>query len=122
MRLNPNRTWNLGAAWVLSVAALITCAPAFADSRLAARVTPDWLRDSVLAGREPGSHIRNTREAAEAAYPRGALRLRFSDNHDQLRATGQAGLPAALRRCEGRIRSSRVAASAGGATRTSGGS
>ena len=34
--------------------------------------------------------------AAEAKYPRGALRLRFSDNHDQLRTTAQAGLPAAL--------------------------
>ncbi|HET9475636.1 MAG TPA: DUF3459 domain-containing protein [Steroidobacteraceae bacterium] len=35
-------------------------------------------------------------EKAAARYPRGALRLRFSDNHDQLRATGQFGLPAAL--------------------------
>jgi glycosidase len=26
----------------------------------------------------------------------GALRLRFSDNHDQLRTTGASGLPAAL--------------------------
>ena len=50
----------------------------------------------VLAGREPAAHVRATWEKAEAAYPRGALRLRFSDNHDQLRATGQAGLPAAL--------------------------
>ena len=35
-------------------------------------------------------------QRAESRYPRGALRLRFSDNHDQLRTTGQAGLPAAL--------------------------
>jgi glycosidase len=34
--------------------------------------------------------------ACASRYPRGALRLRFSDNHDQLRTTGQAGLPAAL--------------------------
>jgi cyclomaltodextrinase / maltogenic alpha-amylase / neopullulanase len=50
----------------------------------------------VLAGRIAASHVRVTWEQAESRYPRGALRLRFSDNHDQLRATGQAGLPAAL--------------------------
>jgi cyclomaltodextrinase / maltogenic alpha-amylase / neopullulanase len=50
----------------------------------------------ALAGREPASHVREVWERAEARYPRGALRLRFSDNHDQLRATAQAGLPAAL--------------------------
>jgi cyclomaltodextrinase / maltogenic alpha-amylase / neopullulanase len=50
----------------------------------------------ALAGREPASHVREIWQRDEARYPRGALRLRFSDNHDQLRATGQAGLPAAL--------------------------
>ncbi|HLA72932.1 MAG TPA: alpha-amylase family glycosyl hydrolase [Steroidobacteraceae bacterium] len=50
----------------------------------------------ALAGKTPASQIRATWERAEAKYPRGALRLRFSDNHDQLRTTGQAGLPAAL--------------------------
>jgi glycosidase len=50
----------------------------------------------ALAGREPASSIREEWQRAEARYPRGALRLRFSDNHDQLRMTGQAGLPAAL--------------------------
>lgn len=50
----------------------------------------------ALAGRAPASQIRTTWENAAAKYPRGALRLRFSDNHDQLRTTGQAGLPAAL--------------------------
>src|SRR4051812_22498580 len=50
----------------------------------------------ALVGREPVSAIRATWERAAANYPRGALRLRFSDNHDQLRATAQAGLPAAL--------------------------
>lgn len=50
----------------------------------------------ALAGREPASHVREVWQRAEERYPRGALRLRFSDNHDQLRATGQAGLPAAL--------------------------
>jgi len=50
----------------------------------------------ALAGKAPASQIRATWESATAKYPRGALRLRFSDNHDQLRTTGQAGLPAAL--------------------------
>jgi cyclomaltodextrinase / maltogenic alpha-amylase / neopullulanase len=50
----------------------------------------------ALAGRAPASAVRTVWERAEARYPRGALRLRFSDNHDQLRATAQAGLPAAL--------------------------
>jgi len=50
----------------------------------------------ALVGRKPASFVRETWERAAAAYPRGALRLRFSDNHDQLRATAQAGLPAAM--------------------------
>jgi cyclomaltodextrinase / maltogenic alpha-amylase / neopullulanase len=50
----------------------------------------------ALSGRQPASFVREVWERAEAKYPRGALRLRFSDNHDQLRATGQFGLPAAL--------------------------
>jgi cyclomaltodextrinase / maltogenic alpha-amylase / neopullulanase len=50
----------------------------------------------ALSGRTPASSVRQVWERAEAAYPRGALRLRFSDNHDQLRATAQYGLPAAL--------------------------
>jgi cyclomaltodextrinase len=50
----------------------------------------------ALAGRAPASSVRAVWERAEASYPRGALRLRFSDNHDQLRSVGQSGLPAAL--------------------------
>jgi glycosidase len=50
----------------------------------------------ALAGRKPASFVREVWQRAETLYPRGALRLRFSDNHDQLRATAQAGLPAAL--------------------------
>jgi glycosidase len=49
-----------------------------------------------LVGRAPASAVREVWEQASAKYPQGALHLRFSDNHDQLRATGQAGLPAAL--------------------------
>jgi glycosidase len=50
----------------------------------------------ALAGRAPASFVREVWERAAARYPRGALRLRFSDNHDQFRATAQSGLPAAL--------------------------
>ncbi len=50
----------------------------------------------ALAGRAPASFVREVWQRAEAKYPRGALRLRFSDNHDQLRTTAAAGLPAAL--------------------------
>lgn len=50
----------------------------------------------ALSGKAPASSLREAWERAEARYPGGALRLRFSDNHDQLRATGQFGSPAAL--------------------------
>jgi cyclomaltodextrinase len=50
----------------------------------------------ALAGRKPASFLREVWQRAEARYPQGALRLRFTDNHDQLRVTAQAGLPAAL--------------------------
>jgi glycosidase len=50
----------------------------------------------ALAGRAPASFVREVWERAETKYPKGALHLRFSDNHDQLRLTGQAGLPAAM--------------------------
>jgi cyclomaltodextrinase / maltogenic alpha-amylase / neopullulanase len=50
----------------------------------------------ALSGKASAAQIRASWESAAAKYPRGALRLRFSDNHDQLRTTGQAGLPAAL--------------------------
>ena len=50
----------------------------------------------ALAGRAPATSVREVWERAAERYPPGALRLRFSDNHDQLRATAQSGLPAAL--------------------------
>jgi glycosidase len=50
----------------------------------------------VIQGRQPASTLREqwTRDAAQ--YERGALRLRFSDNHDQNRAIARFGEPAAL--------------------------
>lgn len=50
----------------------------------------------AITGRASAAVVRTTWERDTAGYPRGALRLRFSDNHDQLRTTAQAGLPAAM--------------------------
>jgi cyclomaltodextrinase len=52
--------------------------------------------DEVVRGHAAASTLRDIWERAAARYPRGALRLRFFDNHDELRATARAGLPAAL--------------------------
>ena len=50
----------------------------------------------TIAGTVPASALRETWQRDESQYPEGALRLRFTDNHDELRATAQFGLPAAL--------------------------
>jgi len=50
----------------------------------------------VLHGRKPARAVRETWEADAAKYPRGALRMRFSDNHDERRALARFGEPAAL--------------------------
>ncbi len=50
----------------------------------------------VLQGRKPASALRETWEADARKYPRGALRMRFSDNHDERRAIARFGEPAAL--------------------------
>jgi cyclomaltodextrinase / maltogenic alpha-amylase / neopullulanase len=50
----------------------------------------------VLQGRKPASTFRGVWEADAAKYPRGALRMRFSDNHDERRAIARFGEPAAL--------------------------
>jgi glycosidase len=50
----------------------------------------------VLQGRRPASALRQTWEADEAKYPRGALRMRFSDNHDERRAVARFGEGGAL--------------------------
>ncbi len=52
--------------------------------------------NDAITGQAPASVVRATWQRDAQEYPRGALRLRFSDNHDQLRTTAQAGLPAAL--------------------------
>jgi cyclomaltodextrinase len=50
----------------------------------------------VLQGRKSAAAIREVWESDAAKYPRGALRMRFSDNHDERRAIARFGEPAAL--------------------------
>jgi glycosidase len=50
----------------------------------------------VLQGRQRASTLRETWSSANAAYPRGALRMRFSENQDERRALARFGEPAAL--------------------------
>ena len=50
----------------------------------------------VLQGRKSATALREVWESDAAKYPRGALRMRFSDNHDERRAIARFGEPAAL--------------------------
>lgn len=50
----------------------------------------------VLHGRKDARALRMVWESDAAKYPRGALRMRFSDNHDERRAIARFGEPAAL--------------------------
>jgi len=50
----------------------------------------------VLEGRQPASAVREQWSRDAAQYERGALRMRFSDNHDQDRAITRYGQRAAL--------------------------
>ena len=52
--------------------------------------------NDVLQGRRPASALRETWESDARKYPRGAYRMRFSDNHDERRAIGRFGEPGAL--------------------------
>ena len=52
--------------------------------------------NDVLQGRKEATAFRQTWEADEAKYPRGALRMRFSDNHDERRAVARFGEGGAL--------------------------
>jgi cyclomaltodextrinase / maltogenic alpha-amylase / neopullulanase len=46
---------------------------------------------SVLQGRDPATKIRQTWETDKARMPKNALRMRFSDNHDEKRAIARFG-------------------------------
>jgi len=50
----------------------------------------------VIQGRQPAFVIREQWSRDAAQYEQGALRMRFSDNHDQNRAIARFGEPAAL--------------------------
>ena len=50
----------------------------------------------VLFGNKPASEIRRVWEADRAKMPKGALRMRFSDNHDERRAIARFGEKGAL--------------------------
>lgn len=52
--------------------------------------------DKVLHGDLPASEIRKTWEADKAKMPKNALRMRFSDNHDEKRAIARFGEKGAL--------------------------
>jgi len=51
---------------------------------------------NVLQGNVPASEIRKVWEADRAKMPKGALRMRFSDNHDERRAIARFGEKGAL--------------------------
>src|SRR4029077_7156311 len=50
----------------------------------------------VLAGGAPASDLQEVWQEERREYPRGALHMRFSDNHDERRAIARFGEPAAL--------------------------
>jgi cyclomaltodextrinase len=50
----------------------------------------------AIQGRAPASFVREQWQRENARYERGALRMRFSDNHDESRAIARFGEPAAL--------------------------
>jgi cyclomaltodextrinase / maltogenic alpha-amylase / neopullulanase len=50
----------------------------------------------VLQGSKPASEIRKVWEAQQVQFPRGAIRMRFSDNHDERRAIARFGEKGAL--------------------------
>jgi len=50
----------------------------------------------VFQGARPAARIRETWEADKAKMPKGALRMRFSDNHDERRAIARFGERGAL--------------------------
>ncbi len=50
----------------------------------------------VLQGKKPASDIRKVWEEQNAKYQKGALRMRFSDNHDERRAIARFGEKGAL--------------------------
>jgi cyclomaltodextrinase / maltogenic alpha-amylase / neopullulanase len=53
------------------------------------------LNDVIMSG-EPATAIRTTFEEQEKLFPKGALHMRISDDHDELRATTRYSYPGAI--------------------------
>jgi len=53
------------------------------------------LNDVIMSG-EPATAIRTTVEQQQALFPKGALHMRISDDHDELRATTRYSYPGAI--------------------------
>ena len=52
--------------------------------------------DEVIMNGEPATRVRENIEQQRALFPKGALHLRMSDDHDELRATTRYGFPGAI--------------------------
>ncbi len=54
--------------------------------------TLDW----VMRSQEPAAYLKETWEHTDQQFPKGALHLRFTDDHEQVRAVARYGLDGAL--------------------------
>lgn len=52
--------------------------------------------DDVVMNGEPASRVREMYEKQQALFPKGALHMRMSDDHDELRAITRYGYPGAI--------------------------
>ena len=52
--------------------------------------------DDIEMNGEPATKVRDTIEQQNALFPKGALHMRMSDDHDELRATTRYGFPGAI--------------------------
>ncbi|HXC99766.1 MAG TPA: alpha-amylase family glycosyl hydrolase, partial [Verrucomicrobiae bacterium] len=52
--------------------------------------------DAVMSSVEPANYVQESWEHTFQQYPKGALHLRFSDNHEQTRAVARYGITGAL--------------------------
>jgi glycosidase len=52
--------------------------------------------DDVVTGASPATEVRSTVEQQRGLFPIGALHMRVSDDHDELRATTRYGYPGAI--------------------------
>ena len=52
--------------------------------------------DDIEMNGEPATKVRDMMEQQDALFPKGALHMRMSDDHDELRATTRYGFPGAI--------------------------